>query len=216
MGVSAQKCPSFLLWSEIDKWTSTASLLRFGDLPEGWHLRSVHEFATQVENKEQVKAEQSYRMAGVRGNGGGIFHRETVLGREQSANYLYPVKPGAIIYNRLFAWKGSFAVVSEDFGGFYVSNEFPQFELCPKIVLPQYAFLLFTTSKVVGAIKAASIGSAAVSRNRFVESELLSFKLPIPHFQFSKRLWPIGKRHNRLSLKQDWEEAFSLQSLTNL
>jgi len=186
--ILVQKCPSFLLWSEIDKWTSTASLLRFGDLPEGWRLRSVYEFATQVENKEQVKAEQSYKMAGVRWYGDGVFHRETVLGKEQSANHLSLLVKGALIYNRLFAWKESFAVVTPESEGLYVSNEFPQFEIDKTITSAEYIYLLFCSGKMIKAVNAASIGSSAVSRNRFKESDFLSFKVPIPPLPVQQKI----------------------------
>jgi type I restriction enzyme S subunit len=190
------KRPTCLFWSEVEKWTLTSSHFRFWKLPNGWRLLPVSAFASQIENKEKVNPDSEYRMVGVRGNGGGAFHRETVLGKEQSANYLYPIKPGAIIYNRLFAWKSSFAVVDEGFLGFYVSNEFPQFEIDKRIALPEYVYLLFTTNKVIGAVKAASIGSAAVSRNRFIESELLSIKVPIPPLPVQQKIvahWEAAK-----------------------
>lgn len=182
------KRPSCILWSEIEKWMPKSVLLRFGKLPEGWRLLPVSAFASQLENKEKVKPEGEYRMAGVRWYGEGVFHRETVVGKEQSANYLYPLKPGTIIYNRLFAWKESFAVVPEYFNGYYVSNEFPQFEIDPAIALPKYIYLLFNTKKIINAVNAASIGSAAISRNRFKESDFLRFKVPIPPLPIQQKI----------------------------
>lgn len=180
MVTSALKCPSVLLWSEIDKWTMTSSLLRFGEIPPDWRILFVHEFASLIENKEQVEPEKEYQMAGVRWYGEGVFHRETVLGKEQSARYLSPLRRGAMIYNRLFAWKESFAVVTSEFHGLYVSTEFPQFVIDENIVLAQYVYLLFNSRKIIQAVNAASIGSSSVSRNRFKESDFLSFKVPIP------------------------------------
>lgn len=182
------KRPSCILWSEIEKWTPESVLLRFGKLPEGWRLLPVGAFADQLDNKEKVKPENEYRMAGVRLYGEGVFYRETVVGKEQSANYLYPLKPGAIIYNRLFAWKESFAVVPEDLNGYYVSNEFPQFEIDQAIALPKYVYLLFNTKKIIGAVNAASIGSAAISRNRFKELDFLGFKVPIPPLPIQQKI----------------------------
>ena len=182
------KRPSCILWSEIEKWTPESVLLRFGKLPDGWRLLPVSAFAAQIENKEKVKPESEYRMAGVRWYGEGVFHRETVVGKEQSANYLYPLKPGAIIYNRLFAWKESFAVVPEELHGFYVSNEFPQFEIDQSIALPKYIYLLFNTKKIIGAVNAASIGSAAISRNRFKESDFLGFNFTIPPLPIQQKI----------------------------
>ncbi|RII25144.1 MAG: hypothetical protein CXR31_14740 [Geobacter sp.] len=188
MAASISRRPSCIFWSEIEKWTPESIHLRFGKLPDGWQLLPVCKFAAQLENKERVTPEGEYKMAGVRWYGEGVFHRETVLGKEQSANYLYPLKPGSIIYNRLFAWKESFAVVPDELDGFYVSNEFPQFEIDQSIALPTYIYLLLTTKKIIGAVNAASIGSAAISRNRFKESDFLGFKVPIPPLPIQQKV----------------------------
>ncbi len=191
------KRPICLYWSEVEKWTPTLSLLRFGKLPDEWQLLPVYKFATQIDSKERVAPNTEYQMAGVKWYGEGVFHRETVLGKEQSANYLHSLKPGCIIYNRLFAWKESFAVVPENFVGFYVSNEFPQFELNNSVALTEYIYLLFTSKKVIKAVNAASIGSAAISRNRFKESDFFGFKVPIPPLAVQRKIvayWRSAKQ----------------------
>jgi type I restriction enzyme S subunit len=128
----------------------------------------------------EVKAGQKYRLVGVRWYGEGTFERETVNGEEISAKQLFPLTPGAFIYNRLFAWKASFAVVPTEHKGCFVSSEFPQFIVDESRATAQYLRLYFTTSKVVRAVEAASVGTAAVSRNRFKEEEFLSFSIPLP------------------------------------
>lgn len=176
------------MWSEIQKWTSTASLLRFKNIPKGWQLIPVSDFASLIDNKEKIEPDKEYKMAGVRWYGEGVFHRETVLGKDQSASYLSPLKPQSIIYNRLFAWKESFAVVTDECNGLYVSNEFPQFEIDKNIALPEYIYLLFISKKIIEVVNAASIGSSAVSRNRFKESDFLDLKVPIPPLPIQQRI----------------------------
>jgi len=198
---------SCLLWSEIEKWVPAARHLRFGKLPAGWQLLPVYAFASQIDNKERVEPNIEYRMAGVKWYGEGVFHRETVLGKEQSASYLYPLKPGCIIYNRLFAWKESFAVVPEDFTGLYVSNEFPQFEISSAVALTEYVYLLFTSQKLIRAVNAASIGSAAISRNRFKESDFLIFKVPIPPMPVQQKI--VGHWQEAKQQKVTAEETLS-------
>jgi type I restriction enzyme S subunit len=182
------KKPVCLLWSEIKNWTYGESLLRFSKLPDGWQLLPVNEFAKQIDEREIVSPETEYRMVGVRLYGEGAFHRETVLGKEQSARHLYPLKPGRLIYNRLFAWRGSFAVVPEELNNYYVSNEFPQFRINQAIALPKYIYLLFTTKKLINAVDKTSVGSSAVSRNRFNESEFSKFKVPIPPIPVQRKI----------------------------
>lgn len=186
---AATRIPLTILnWSEIEKWTPLAGLLRFPNLPTDWRLLPVGDFATQIQDKEKVIPEKEYSMAGVKWYGEGLFPRETVFGKDQSSNYLYPLKPGAIIYNRLFAWKESFAVVPDEYDGLYVSNEFPQFEIDEDIALPAYLFLLLITKRVIKAVNAASIGSAAISRNRFKEKDFLAFKVPVPPLPVQRKI----------------------------
>jgi len=119
-------------------------------------------------------------MAGVKWYAEGVFHRETVLGKEMSAKFVTPLVPGTVIYNRLFAWKESFAVVGQEQAGLCVSSEFPQFMPDRVRVMPEFLYIFCTRSKTIEMVNAASVGSAAVSRNRFKEEEFLKLEMPLP------------------------------------
>jgi type I restriction enzyme S subunit len=134
----------------------------------------------QVAERVKIAPDSEYRMAGVKWYGEGVFHRETVRGSEMSASQVTPLVPGALIYNRLFAWKESFAVVPPEFDGFYVSNEFPQFVPDTERILAEYLYLFCTREATTRAVNAASTGSSAVSRNRFKEEHFLAFEIPLP------------------------------------
>jgi type I restriction enzyme M protein len=167
-------------WSLTDRWTTPRALLAAERLPKGWRLARVGDFVTQVTERIRVEAGKEYRMAGVKWYGEGVFHRETVLGENMSATYVTPLAPAALIYNRLFAWKASFAVIPPELSGCFVSSEFPQFRVDKTKVLPDYLYLFFTLDSTLQAVNSASVGSSAVSRNRFKEVEFVSFEIPLP------------------------------------
>jgi type I restriction enzyme S subunit len=148
----------------------------------------VREVVHQVSEKVKVEKTSQYKLIGVKWYGEGTFHRETVTGDEISATYLTPVIPNAFIYNRLFAWKESFAVVPPEHEGHFVSNEFPQFFVDESRVLARYLYLFFTLDSTIQAVNAASVGSAAVSRNRFKEEEFLRFELPLPPLEMQRAI----------------------------
>ena len=83
----------------------------------------------EVSSREKLEPETFYRLIGVRWWGEGAFERERKMGRDIKAKSAFRISKGAIIYNRLFAFRGSFAVVPDHLGGCHVSNEFPTF-LC--------------------------------------------------------------------------------------
>lgn len=167
-------------WKDLERWVIPSSLLLRRPLPAGWTRARVGTLVGQVTTKIKAAAESEYKMAGVRWYGEGVFHRETVRGDGMSASQVTPLVPGALIYNRLFAWKASFAIVPREFTDYYVSNEFPQFVPDITRILPEYLYLFCTRETTIRAVNAASTGSAAVSRNRFKEEQFLGFEIPLP------------------------------------
>jgi type I restriction enzyme S subunit len=167
-------------WRELERWINPNKVLRFDRVPPGWTIGRVGEVVRPIAERVKVNPQDEYRMIGVKWYGQGTFHRETVNSNTTSASHLYRVVAGALIYNRLFAWKVSFAVVPQEHNGFFVSGEFPQFQVEASRLLPEYLYLFCITDRFIQAVNAASIGSAAVSRNRFKEEEFLGFPIALP------------------------------------
>lgn len=167
-------------WKDLERWVVPSSVLLGKSLPIGWERVRVGSLVRQITSRVKADPDHEYKMAGVKWYGEGVFHRETVRGDAMSAAYVTPLVVDALIYNRLFAWKASFAVVTPEFADCYVSNEFPQFVPDPSRILPDYLYLFCTREATIRAVNAASTGSSAVSRNRFKEEEFLSFEISLP------------------------------------
>ncbi|MEO6817125.1 MAG: restriction endonuclease subunit S [Edaphobacter sp.] len=167
-------------WQDLERWVIPSNRILRRLLPPGWTRIRIGNLVSQVTTRVKVDLESEYMMAGVKWYGEGVFHRETVRGSEMSASQVTPLVPGALIYNRLFAWKESFAVIPPEFHGYYVSNEFPQFVVDANRILPEYLYLFCTRQATTRAVNAASTGSSAVSRNRFKEDQFLNFEIPLP------------------------------------
>lgn len=167
-------------WCELDRWVVPSAALLSRSLPPGWQRRRIGDIVKLDATTVRVQPDTEYKLAGVKWYGEGVFHRETVFGRDSSAHILSPLAPGALIYNRLFAWKSSFAVVPRELGDCFVSNEFPQFIPDSSKVLPEYLYLWCIGGQTIKAVNAASTGSAAVSRNRFREDYFLDFEISLP------------------------------------
>jgi len=166
-------------WKDLERWIVPAQHYS-SKLPDNWSLVRVGDLVKQVTEKVKVEPTAEYKLAGVRWYGDGVFHRETVHGIDSSATYLMPLIPGSFIYNRLFAWKESFAVVPEELSDCLVSNEFPQFKVNSERLLVRYLYLFFMCKSTIKAVNKASIGSAAVSRNRYKEEYFLNVLIPLP------------------------------------
>lgn len=142
------------------------------------------EVLEQIEVKEKVLAEKTYRLLGVRWWGDGSFIREEKIGREIKGKTLYQVSAGWIIYNRLFAFRGSFAVIPPDQDGCHASGEFPTFK--PKAgvkngdMLCRYVVHCLNSPQYLQMVDRQSTGSTKTSRNRFNEALFENLTIQVP------------------------------------
>jgi type I restriction enzyme M protein len=144
----------------------------------------LRDLLDEVSVREKITSDRTYRLLGVRWWGEGTFVREEKLGREIKGAALYAVSPGLIIYNRLFAFKGSFAIVTNEQAGCYVSNEFPTFALKPSVkdnaALAKYIVFCLNSPSYLHKIDTMSTGSTKTSRNRFNQELLLDMFVHVP------------------------------------
>jgi type I restriction enzyme M protein len=161
----------------------------------------------QVRERERVDANTSYRLLGVRWWGGGVFVREEKLGREIKGANLWKVSKGQIIYNRLFAFRASFAVVGEEHHGCHASGEFPTFRLNAGLLIPdvkaRYIVHCLNSPNYLGIVDKLSTGSTKTSRNRFKEDRFLAMVVQVPEDdQVTSTLVSMMDRANLLRSQQ--------------
>jgi len=142
----------------------------------------------QVYRFELLDPEKEYRLLGVRWYAGGAFERERKLGKHIAAKELNKVEEGDFIYNRLFAWKGSFAVITRDQLGCFVSGEFPVFRAKADLLSVAFLNLVFSRSDVWKRIEYHSTGTTNISRNRWQEEQLLSWHISLPPLAEQRRI----------------------------
>jgi len=139
----------------------------------------------EVTDRHAVVPTSEYRLLGVRWWGAGAFVREVKLGSAiKTTAKLNKVTPGVLIYNRLFAFRGSFAVAGPECEDGYTSVEFPTYQPKPKFKDPQlltrYVVHALNSSQYLALIDAASSGSTKTSRNRFNQASFEQFQIAIP------------------------------------
>jgi type I restriction enzyme S subunit len=146
----------------------------------GWPTVALGEILVPAVREHRVDPSREYPLLGVRLDGQGPFHRETVLGTQTSATKLYKVKTGDFIYSRLFAWRGAFGLIEPDLDGHFVSNEFPTFTPISGRVEPKYLKYWFRLPDVLRRVEADCSGSTPLTRNRYKQQYLFALDLPLP------------------------------------
>lgn len=157
----------------------------FSALSQDFESVIIGDLVEEVTTRERLQLDSIYRLIGVRWWGEGTFIREEKRGREIKAKNLFRTYPGALIYNRLFAFRGSFAIVPDEHVDCYVSGEFPQFKVIPSVTIPtstllKYLAYVLNSDAYLDIIDAQSTGTTTTSRNRFNQQLFLSLRINIP------------------------------------
>ncbi|MBZ0297715.1 MAG: restriction endonuclease subunit S, partial [Anaerolineae bacterium] len=163
--------------------------MKHEDLPEGWRWIKLGDVLEQQYRQEKLQEGTGYTTLGVRWYAGGTFIKQERDGDDISASYLNRVEEGDFIYNRLFAWKGSFAVVPAEHAGYYVSNEFPVFKIKASDQV-DLEYLLWYTKRTHfwEYIATLSTGTSNASRLRYKEDDLLRESIPLPPIDEQRRI----------------------------
>lgn len=141
---------------------------------------ALGEVLTSVSRPESVDSEKEYRILGAHWYAEGLYIKDIKSGSEIQANKVYRVEKGDFVYNRLFAWKGSFAVATDENHGCYVSNEFPCFKVDSDRADSKYLWLYFSRMKIWEEALGLSSGGTPTSRNRLKEEKFLAMQISLP------------------------------------
>lgn len=153
-----------------------------------WPLEPLGTVLTPVRRSEAIDPERRYRILGARLYAAGLFVKEEKLGAEIAAATAFRVEAGDFVYNRLFAWKGSFALAEQKDHGGYVSNEFPCFFIDSKRLFPPYLRYYFSRAIAWEEALGLSTGGTPISRNRLKEALFLAMRIPLPPLAEQRRI----------------------------
>ncbi len=157
-------------------------------MTNGWHVGKFGDVLEPVSRPVRVESDKVYRNLGVQWYAKGLFVREEKPGYNIKATELYQVEVGDLVYNRLFAWKGSFAIAEEDTAGGFVSGEFPCFHVDANRADPKYLHLYLSQEKIWQEIERISTGQTSISRLRLKEPVFLGMEIPLPPLTEQRRI----------------------------
>ena len=175
----------------------------------GWPTVPLGDLVEPVERREVVKPDKIYDILGAHWYAKGLYIKATKPGSQIRAKYVYRVEKADFVYNRLFAWKGSFAVATEENSGCYVSNEFPCFVVDQEHLDSQYLWYYFSRATAWNEALGLSSGGTPTSRNRLKEARLLAMCIPLPPLEEQRR---IVARIEELAAKVEAARALRQQA----
>jgi type I restriction enzyme S subunit len=169
-------------------------------MSNNWPNVKLGDVLMPISRSVRVEPTTAYSILGAHWYARGLYTKDILPGSQIQAKNLYRVEKGDFVYNRLFGWKGSFAIVSSENHNCYVSNEFPCFIVKPDRADGEYIWKYFSLPWVWDEVLSLSTGGTPTSRNRLKEEQLLSMAVPLPPLEEQRR---IVARIEKLSAKID-------------
>lgn len=165
-----------------------AKVIQHPPLPQGWRLARFDEVLKRVERKIILNDAHCYSCVGVRWYGLGAFVREQLWGMDIARKQQWIVKKGDVVYNKLFAWKGAFAVAGDSVDGCIVSDKFPTYEVDATTLEPLFLKCYFRSAHLWQQAKDLSRGAAAISKLTLNPPQLWDLTIPLPPLEEQRRI----------------------------
>jgi type I restriction enzyme, S subunit len=150
----------------------------------GWKRIPLREMMSLAVDMHAVRPGRMYPNVGIFGFGRGVFEKQAIDGARTSARMLSQIRAGQFIYSRLFAFEGAYAAVPPQYDFYYVSNEFPTFDLDPCL---DAGFLAayFRSPTIWDELRRSARG-LGVRRQRIHAETLLNFEIWLPPISVQK------------------------------
>lgn len=145
----------------------------------------LSELAHEIVRPIALQTGMPYRSVGVKWYGEGVHIHEIRNGHEFDASR-FEIRANDLIYNDMWARRGSVAIVPEDLSGCVASSHFPTFELDCSRVEPCYLAWYFRTPTFWDACETASRGSTG--RNQIKRKAFLAIRAPLPPLLDQRRM----------------------------
>ncbi len=196
------------------KYLDKVPQLRFKEFSGEWEEQRVDYLLERYSDPVEVKVSESYRQIGTRSHGKGIFHKESVTGKELGNKRVFWVHEKALVINIVFAWEHSIALTSQREKGFIASHRFPMY--LPKENRCNLNFILEFFLRKYGKylLELASPGGAG--RNKTLgQSNFNELKLMVPSIEEQERIVgflslvdkKIEKVEEQLSLLKEYKKG---------
>lgn len=139
---------------------------------------SFREFLKPGSRPYELRPEEDANLVGMRLYGKGPFHRELKPALKIAKKSHFVIRAGDVIYNKLFAWKGTFGIVTPELDGMFVSDKFPTYELDRAKMDENFLRWYFRYPPLWEEARTLSIGSAALSKLTLNPPKFLQLTMP--------------------------------------
>ncbi len=156
-------------------------------LDRDWQRSRIGDIATIARHPVSVRADTAYPNLGILNRARGVFAKPPMQGSETKYSTLYLVRAGQLIYSKLFGWEGSLGIVPKWADGWYVSSEFPTYDVRTNVVDLDYFGQVLRWRGLSEQLAAATSGMGQ-RRQRVQINQFEALEVPLPDLPTQRRI----------------------------
>jgi type I restriction enzyme S subunit len=150
-------------------------------------IRTFGDILERIDRSIALDDLADYKCIGIRLYGQGGFIREEKSGISIKRKKQWIVRKGDIIYNKLFAWKGTFCIADSLIDGAIASDKFPTY-VSKEHISKDYLALWFQSDELANEARLLSRGAAALSKFTLNPPDFLRMPIPLPSTPEQERI----------------------------
>lgn len=151
-----------------------------GELPEGWKEVKIDDVIMKQGRSFEWDDDRPYPLISVRRRSGGLFHRDTLWGRQIKTKQLVPVEEGDFLISKMQIVHGASGLVTDAFSGMFVSGSYI---ICrsrePESLDIEYFNFLSRTPRFYHICYTSSYG-VVIEKMTFDYSDFVAHRIMIP------------------------------------
>ncbi|MCI5197205.1 MAG: restriction endonuclease subunit S [Candidatus Electrothrix sp. AW5] len=159
---------------------------KLSELKLGWKQYHIGELFTEIKRPANIKDNKKYQLVTVKRSRGGLVPRSELFGRDIAVKSQYHIRSGDFLISKRQIVHGACAIVTDEFDGAIVSNEYSVLR-CKDNLHLEYLAQLFHSIYIQQTFFHSSIG---------IHIEKMVFKLP-DWFKWPVNLPSLSEQQNK-------------------
>ena len=172
-------------FSNMQNW-SILSHLTVANYQSKHKYIKIGSFLKRIKEAVVIQDDVYYKRATIKINNGGVFLRDTVLGKNIGTKNQFIIKKGQLLLSKIDARNGAFGIVPEELDNGVITGNFWTYEIDTTKILPQILSNILSSKRFQEIWEACSNGTT--NRHYLQEADFLNTSSPVPSLPEQKEI----------------------------
>jgi type I restriction enzyme, S subunit len=150
--------------------------------------------------ENDIEDEKSYRQVTVKLHHRGLVLRRECVGKEIKTKRQFTIRQNQLLLSRIDARNGAIGIVTKEFDGAIISNDFWAFNIDNNIIDPEFLLYYTQSKKFLNDCDHSSTGTT--HRKRLQDTLFLNQLLPLPNREIQHKIVSIIKKMDEIQKLQ--------------